>query len=197
MDPEQVLPLLGVADHETRKNQGLRGGDRFFGSKAAAEFRGPPRQISTLPGLLAALQNQLVPAQIERHGQCCPTCRRCGRPFRGRGSYPVTFHSLFGDVPVRVRRFRFCVVVNAGSSTEALFSVSGAGELSFLNSAGSGATPLDTALSRDSLFLYTLNASAGSISEFRLDESSRTLTLLGTVSDGLRGNAALNGLTAR
>jgi hypothetical protein len=38
---------------------------------------------------LAALQNQLVPAQIERHGQCCPTCRRCGRPFRGRGSYPV------------------------------------------------------------------------------------------------------------
>ena|GEM_PF-2361000 len=58
--------------------------------------------------LLAALQNQLVPAQIERHGQCCPTGRRCGRPFRGRGSYPVTFHSLFGDVPVRVRRLRSC-----------------------------------------------------------------------------------------
>ena len=58
--------------------------------------------------LLAALPAQLVPAQIERHGQCCATCRRCGRPFRGRGSYPVTFHSLFGDVPVRVRRLRSC-----------------------------------------------------------------------------------------
>lgn len=94
---------------------------------------------------------------------------------------------------------RFCVVTNAGSSTEALFSVSDSGALSFLsvNSAGSGATPLDTALSRDSLFLYTLDASIGSISEFRLDESSRTLTLLGMVSDGLRGNAGLNGLTAR
>jgi hypothetical protein len=58
--------------------------------------------------LLAALQNRLVPAQVERHGQFCPNCPRCGRPFRGRGSYPVTFGSLFGDVPVQVRRLRMC-----------------------------------------------------------------------------------------
>src|SRR5690242_13574467 len=58
--------------------------------------------------LLAALQNRLVPAQVERHGQFCPNCPRCGRAFRGRGSYPVTFRSLFGDVPVRVRRLRMC-----------------------------------------------------------------------------------------
>jgi hypothetical protein len=58
--------------------------------------------------LLATLQHQLVAAQIERHGQLCLTCPQCGRPFRGRGSYPVTFHSLFGDVPVRVRRLKSC-----------------------------------------------------------------------------------------
>ena len=58
--------------------------------------------------LLAALQHQLVAAQLERHGQLGLTCPQCGRPFRGRGSYPVTFHSLFGDVPVRVRRLKSC-----------------------------------------------------------------------------------------
>ena len=58
--------------------------------------------------LLAALQHQLVAAQIERHGQLGLTCPQCGQPFRGRGSYPVTFHSLFGDVPVRVRRLKSC-----------------------------------------------------------------------------------------
>jgi hypothetical protein len=57
---------------------------------------------------LAALQNRLVPDQVERHGRFCPNCPRCGRPFRGRGSYPVTFRSLFDNAPVRVRRLRRC-----------------------------------------------------------------------------------------
>jgi 6-phosphogluconolactonase len=92
-----------------------------------------------------------------------------------------------------------CVVTNAGSCTETLFSVSEAGELSFVNvtSAGPNTTPIDTALTPDGLFLYTLNAEAGSISAYRLDESSRTLTLLGSVSDGLTGSSGLNGLAAR
>src|SRR5690242_14257887 len=60
--------------------------------------------------LLAALQNRLVPAQVERHGQFCPNCPRCGRAFRGRGSYrshvsfPVRRRARAGtpleDVPV-------------------------------------------------------------------------------------------------
>src|SRR3954451_10695743 len=58
--------------------------------------------------LLAALQNRLVPPQVKRHGQFCPNCPRCSRPFRGRGSYQVTFRSLFGNVPVQVRRLRTC-----------------------------------------------------------------------------------------
>src|SRR4051794_28303617 len=58
--------------------------------------------------LLAALQNRLVLAQVERHGRFCPNSPRCDRAFRGRGSYPITFRSLFGNVPVRVRRLRSC-----------------------------------------------------------------------------------------
>jgi hypothetical protein len=63
--------------------------------------------------LLAALQNRLVPAQVERHGQFCPNCPRWGRPFRGRGSYlshlsfPVRRGARAGtppeDVPVSRR----------------------------------------------------------------------------------------------
>jgi len=99
-----------------------------------------------------------------------------------------------------------CVVTNSPSDTAALFSVSEAGELSFVNitSVGPNTFPIDTALTPDGLFLYTLNAKAGSISAYRLDESSRpgkrprlTLTLLGSVSDGLTGSSGLNGLAAR
>jgi hypothetical protein len=76
--------------------------------------------------------------------------------------------------------------------------VSETGQLSFLNitSAGPNTTPLDTALTANSLFIYTLVGAAGSISEFRLDESSQTLTLLAAISAGLTANSGLQGLAA-
>ena len=94
--------------------------------------------------------------------------------------------------------FRNSILTNAGSSNETLYSVSEAGQLSFLNitSAGPNTTPLDTALTANGLFIYTLDGAAGSISEFRLDESSQTLTLLGTISDGLTPNSGVQGLAA-
>jgi 6-phosphogluconolactonase len=93
---------------------------------------------------------------------------------------------------------KFSVLTNPGSSNETLYSVSEAGQLSFLNitSAGPNTTPLDAALTANGLFIYTLDAATGSISEFRLDESSQTLTLLGTISDGLTANSGLQGLAA-
>jgi 6-phosphogluconolactonase len=99
---------------------------------------------------------------------------------------------------ILTRDGKFGVLTNAGSSNESLFLVSESGQLSFLNisSAGPNTTPLDTALSANGLFLYTLDGAAGSISEFRLDESSQTLTLLGTISDGLIANSGLQGLVA-
>jgi len=93
---------------------------------------------------------------------------------------------------------KFGVITNAGSSSESLFLISITGQLSLHSntSAGSNAAPLDTALTSDGLFVYTLDAVAGSISEFRLDESTETLTLIGTISDGLTVNSGLQGLAA-
>ena len=118
-----------------------------------------------------------------------------------------TLQLISGSVPsqgggacwnILTRDGKFGVLTNAGSSNESLFLVSESGQLSFLNitSAGPNTTPLDTALSANGLFLYTLDGAAGSISEFRLDESSQTLTLLGTISDGLTANSGLQGLAA-
>jgi 6-phosphogluconolactonase len=118
-----------------------------------------------------------------------------------------TLQLISGSVPsqgggacwnILTRDGKFGVLTNAGSSNETLYLVSETGQLSFLNitSAGPNTTPLDTALTANGLFIYTLDGAAGSISEFRLDESSQTLTLLGTISDGLTANSGLQGLAA-
>jgi 6-phosphogluconolactonase (cycloisomerase 2 family) len=120
-----------------------------------------------------------------------------------------TLHVISGSVPsggagacwnVVTTDGKFDVLTNAGSSNETLYLVTDTGQLSQLNitSAGQGDVgPLDTALSANGLFLYTLDGTAGLISEFRIDESSQTLTLLGTISDGLTPNSGLQGLSAR
>jgi hypothetical protein len=94
---------------------------------------------------------------------------------------------------------KFGVLTNAGSSNETLFLISDSGQLSFhsITSAGPNVAPIDTALTADGLFVYTLDEAAGSISEFRFDESSQTLTLLGAISDGLTGNVGMQGMAAR
>ncbi|MDQ2801343.1 MAG: ISKra4 family transposase, partial [Pseudomonadota bacterium] len=58
--------------------------------------------------LTAALQAQLVPAQVAALGECARTCVACGRRLASKGFYPARFRSLFGDVPVRVRRLVVC-----------------------------------------------------------------------------------------
>jgi hypothetical protein len=58
--------------------------------------------------LTAALQAEIVSAQVAVVGErrrCCPSC---GRKLASKGHYPVTFRSLFGDVPVRVQRLLVC-----------------------------------------------------------------------------------------
>lgn len=118
-----------------------------------------------------------------------------------------TLKLVSGSVPTQgtaacwnvvTRDGKFSIVTNSISSTATLFSMFGGGQLSFVSftSAGPNVVPIDTALSANSVFLYILDGGAGAISEFRLDESSQTLTLIGTISDGLTGNSGLNGLTA-
>jgi hypothetical protein len=63
--------------------------------------------------LLTAVQGRIVAAQaeawIERH-RCCAACRR---RLRSKGSYPIVFHTLFGDVHLASPRFHSCHCQNA------------------------------------------------------------------------------------
>jgi hypothetical protein len=58
--------------------------------------------------LTAALQAEIVPAQVAAVGEQRRCCSSCGRRLASKGHYPVTFRSLFGNVPVRVRRLLVC-----------------------------------------------------------------------------------------
>src|SRR4051812_5826341 len=58
--------------------------------------------------LTAALQAQMVSAQVAVVGERCRSCAACGRVLASKGYYRATFRSLFGDVPVRVRRLLVC-----------------------------------------------------------------------------------------
>jgi hypothetical protein len=58
--------------------------------------------------LTAALQAEIVPAQVAVAGERRRSCASCGHKLASKGHYPVTFRSLFGDVPVRVRRRLVC-----------------------------------------------------------------------------------------
>ncbi|HEY4044977.1 MAG TPA: ISKra4 family transposase [Rhodopila sp.] len=58
--------------------------------------------------LTAALQAEIVPAQVNAVGERRRCCSSCGRLLASKGHYPATFRSLFGDVPVRVRRLLVC-----------------------------------------------------------------------------------------
>ncbi len=56
----------------------------------------------------AALQAEIVPAQVAAFGECPRACLACGRRLASKGYSQVRFRSLFGDVPVRVRRLLAC-----------------------------------------------------------------------------------------
>jgi hypothetical protein len=65
-------------------------------------------RIAETKQLTTALQAQIVSAQV---GVVCERrrcCLSCGHNLGSKGHYPVTFRSLFGDVPIRVRRLLVC-----------------------------------------------------------------------------------------
>jgi Transposase len=65
-------------------------------------------QLAETKRLTAALQAEIVPAQVAAVGEQRRCCSSCGRRLASKGYYPVTFRSLFGDVPVRVRQLLVC-----------------------------------------------------------------------------------------
>jgi len=58
--------------------------------------------------LTAALQAEMIPAQMAALGERPRACEACGCRLAAKGHYRATFRSLFGDVPVRVRRLFVC-----------------------------------------------------------------------------------------
>jgi hypothetical protein len=65
-------------------------------------------RLAEMKQITAALQAEIVPAQVDVVGELRRDCSSCGRQLASKGCYPVTFHSLFGNVPVRVRRLLAC-----------------------------------------------------------------------------------------
>ena len=53
---------------------------------------------------MAAIQAEIVPVQVTIAGEHRRTCLACERALASKGHYSATFRSLFGDVPIRVRR---------------------------------------------------------------------------------------------
>jgi hypothetical protein len=64
-----------------------------------------------------ALQAEIVPAQMTALGEGPCTCAACGRRLASKGSSTARFRSLFGDVPVRVRRWLVCPCQGANEGT--------------------------------------------------------------------------------
>ena len=58
--------------------------------------------------IMENLQQQIVVAQVQHHGASIKSCSRCGKAFRTKGYYPSTLRSVYGVVPMRVRRLQGC-----------------------------------------------------------------------------------------
>jgi hypothetical protein len=65
--------------------------------------------------LTAALQAEMVPAQVTIGGERRRSCEACGGVLAGK-HYSATFRSLFGGGPVRVRRLLACARQASGEA---------------------------------------------------------------------------------
>jgi hypothetical protein len=63
---------------------------------------------SRIPPLGTEIEARVVAATQTAAPERRRCCSCCGRLLASKGYYPVTFRSLFGDVPVRVRRLLVC-----------------------------------------------------------------------------------------
>jgi hypothetical protein len=58
--------------------------------------------------ILAEIQTQKVAVQVERDGDAHRCCGTCGQKLRNKGHYQSTFRSVYGNVPVQIRRVKAC-----------------------------------------------------------------------------------------
>jgi hypothetical protein len=65
-------------------------------------------RLEEVKRLTAALQAEIVTAQVTTVGERRRWCAACGQLLASKGHYRATFRSLFGQVPVQVRRLLVC-----------------------------------------------------------------------------------------
>ena len=58
--------------------------------------------------ITAAIQAHMVCDQVDQHNKALTACRFCGKRVRTKGYYTSIFKSVFGKVPMRVRRVWGC-----------------------------------------------------------------------------------------
>jgi hypothetical protein len=63
-----------------------------------------------------SLQAAIVPAQMAALSAYPQACEACGQRLAAKGHYGATFRSLFGDVPIQVRRWFVCPCQGAGEA---------------------------------------------------------------------------------
>ena len=55
-----------------------------------------------------SLQRSVVAAQVQHHAASIQSCSRCGKALRTKGYYQSTLRSVYGKIPMRVRRVKLC-----------------------------------------------------------------------------------------
>jgi hypothetical protein len=78
--------------------------------------------------LTAALQAEVVPAQMTALSGCPRACEACGCRLAAKGHYGATFRSLFGEVPVRVRRWLVCPCRSGASEAKSIAALNFGGD---------------------------------------------------------------------
>jgi hypothetical protein len=64
--------------------------------------------LSDSKRVLATIQQRLIEAQTAGWVESRRCCEACGRKKRSNGSYPIVFHTLFGDIALKSPRYRQC-----------------------------------------------------------------------------------------
>jgi len=67
--------------------------------------------------IAANIQAHMVADQVDRHNKALTACRFCGQRVRMKGYYKSIFKSVFGKVPMRVRRVWGCQCRGAENRT--------------------------------------------------------------------------------
>jgi hypothetical protein len=72
--------------------------------------------------ILESLQKRMVAAQVEHHGASMKACLKCGAALRTKGHYNSMLRTVYGNVPMRVRRLRGCACAFDSATRSTVFT---------------------------------------------------------------------------